>query len=87
MVTGTFHDPRTGAQFNAEIQSGSYNVSTPSNDVMNVITAPNDMHSHCICPICSKNFDINLRAGADFGFRAWMDLADYRNSMYAAAVF
>ena len=63
MTDGTFHDPRTGQSFSAEIQLGAYTVTSPSGDSISTTTEAESELSQCTCPICSKVFNVDLQSG------------------------
>jgi len=63
VTDGTFHDPRTGQSFSAEIQLGTYNVTSPSGDSILVTTSDEEQTTQCTCPICSKIFAVDLVPG------------------------
>lgn len=63
MTDGTFHDPRTGQSFSAEIQLGTYTVTSPSGDSISTTTDEEAEVSQCTCPICSKVFSVDLVPG------------------------
>ncbi len=66
MTDGTFHDPRTGQSFSAEIQLGTYTVTSPSGDSIPTTSSDEEQTSQCTCPICSKVFSVDLVPGVDF---------------------